>query len=45
VQSVERVPTRGRISSPGTVKNFSLLNIVQAGSGALPASYPMDTEG
>jgi hypothetical protein len=31
---------RGRISSPGSVNN--LLHSVQTGSGAHPASYPMD---
>jgi hypothetical protein len=36
---------RGRSSRPGRVKNFSLLHIVQAGSGANPASYPMCTGG
>jgi hypothetical protein len=33
----------GRNSSPGRVKDYSLLNVVQTGSEAQPASYPMDT--
>jgi hypothetical protein len=35
--------TEGRSSSPGSVKNF--LHVVQTGSGAHPASYPMGTRG
>jgi hypothetical protein len=35
---------RGRSSSPGRVKN-SLLHVIQTGSGAHPASYPMGTGG
>jgi hypothetical protein len=31
-------------SSPGMGKRFSLLHIVQTGSGAHPPFYPMDTE-
>jgi hypothetical protein len=34
---------RGRSSSPGRVKNF--LRVIQTGSGAHPASYPMGTGG
>jgi hypothetical protein len=34
---------RGRSSSPRGVKNF--LHVVQTGSEAHPASYPMGTEG
>jgi hypothetical protein len=34
---------RGRSSSPFRVKNF--LNVVQTGSGANSASYPMGTGG
>jgi hypothetical protein len=33
----------GQSSSPGRVKNF--LHVVQTGSGANPASYPMGTGG
>jgi hypothetical protein len=33
--------TRGRISSPGSVNNF--LHVVQTGSGAHRASYPIGT--
>jgi hypothetical protein len=29
----------------GKVKNFSLLNVVQTGSGTHPASYPIGTGG
>jgi hypothetical protein len=36
---------RGRSSSPGRVKNFSLLHIFQRGSEVHPTSYPMDTGG
>jgi hypothetical protein len=32
-------------SSPGRVKQFPLLHIVQTGSGVHPTSYKMDTEG
>jgi hypothetical protein len=31
---------RGRSSSAGNVKNFSLLHVVQTGSGVHPTSYP-----
>jgi hypothetical protein len=37
--------TTRRSSSPGRVKNCSLLHSVQTGSGAHPASYPMGTGG
>jgi hypothetical protein len=36
---------RGRISSPGRVKKFYLLYVVQTGSGVHPTSYTMGTEG
>jgi hypothetical protein len=46
-QSVERLPTggrpRSRSSRPGRVKNY--LHVVQTGSGAHPASYPVGTGG
>jgi hypothetical protein len=35
----------GRSSSPGRVKQFSLLHIVQTGSGVHPTSYKMGTGG
>jgi hypothetical protein len=35
----------GRSSSPGRGQEFPLLYVVQTGSGAHPASYPMGTEG
>jgi hypothetical protein len=34
-----------RCSIPGRGRNFSLLHSVQTGSGAHPASSPMDTSG
>jgi hypothetical protein len=34
-------PKQLDIQSPGRVKNFSLLHVIQTGSGAHPASYPM----
>jgi hypothetical protein len=34
---------RGQSSSPGRVKNF--LHVAQTGSGAHPASFPMDIGG
>jgi hypothetical protein len=36
---------RGRTSRPSSVKNVSLLHIVQTSSGTHPASYPMGTGG
>jgi hypothetical protein len=36
---------RGRSSSPGMGQDFSPLHVVQTGSGAHPASYPMGTGG
>jgi hypothetical protein len=35
----------GESSSPGRVKKFSLLHIVQTGSGVHPTSYKMGTGG
>jgi hypothetical protein len=34
---------KGRISSPGRVKNF--LHVIQTGSGVHPTSYPIGTAG
>jgi hypothetical protein len=36
---------RGQSSSSGRVKNFSLLHVVETGSWANPASFPMGTGG
>jgi hypothetical protein len=33
------------VPSPGRVKNFSLLQVVQTGSGVHPTSYPTGTGG
>jgi hypothetical protein len=35
----------GQSSSPDRVKNFSLLHVVQTGSGVHPTSYLMGTGG
>jgi hypothetical protein len=37
--------SRGRSSSPSGGQEFSLFHVVQTGSGAYPASYPMGTGG
>jgi hypothetical protein len=36
-------PRGSEFMSPGRVKNFRLHHVVQTGSGAHPASYPMGT--